>query len=216
MIDYTDYSKEISKKIEILKQEVLSGKLTLLNLELDPIFQDLKDTLNKFNIDLYSALYKEACLLLKQKFEELKAFLKLLENDKLFFKFLNYNPSDDEVASMFQNCWRRVFNVETISINFLVESDKKYSKLRNDVFQLTHLKQKKVDSEFLLEIAQHNFTEKMFLYLEKIKEKLPCKFENIFEDDKDQTEIFENFVYLLHLLQLGRIKYQKETKSLYK
>ncbi|MFX0033252.1 MAG: hypothetical protein ACFE8E_13780 [Candidatus Hodarchaeota archaeon] len=215
MINYTDYSKEIRKKIEIVKEEVLSGKLNLLNLELDPIFQDLKNTLNKFNIDIYSSLYKEACLLLKNKFEELKAFLRLLESDKLFFKFLNYNPNDDEIASMFQSCWRIVFNIETISIDFLAESDKKYSKQRNDIFQLTHLKQKKVDSEFLLEIAQHNFTEKMFLYLERIKEKLPCKFENIFEGEKDQTEIFENFVYLLHLLQLGRIKYQKETKSLY-
>jgi len=215
MINYIDYSKEINKKIEIAKEEVLSGKLTLLDLELDPIFQDLKNSLNIFNIDIYSALYKETCFLLNQKFEELKAFLKLLENDKLFFNFLNLNPSDDEISSIFRSCWRRVFNIETISTNFLAESDKKYSKQRNNVFQFTHLKQKKVDSEFLLEISQHNFTEKMFLYLEKIKEKLPCKFENIFENDKDQTEIFENFVYLLHLLQLGRIKYQKETKSLY-
>ena len=28
-------------------------------------------------------------------------------------------------------------------------------------------------------------------------------------------EIYEKFVYLLHLLQLGKIKYENETKTLY-
>ena len=40
-------------------------------------------------------------------------------------------------------------------------------------------------------------------------------YDEIFEDEHDQIRIFENFVYLLHLLQLNLIKYQKETKYLY-
>ena len=75
MIEFTDYSKEIDQKIENVKKEVLSGKISLLNLELNPIFQDLKDSLNVFNINKYSELFKEACSLLNQKFEELKGFL---------------------------------------------------------------------------------------------------------------------------------------------
>ncbi|MFW9771364.1 MAG: hypothetical protein ACFFEO_04250 [Candidatus Thorarchaeota archaeon] len=215
MIDFVSYYEEINRKIKKLKMEMLSGKLSLLSFELDPIFQDLKDSLNTYNIDNYSALYKEACFLLNQKFEELKSFLKLLENDKLFFNFLDLNPSDQDISLLFNGCWRMIFNIETISINFLAESDKRYSKERNKIIQVEHLKRQKVNSEFLLEIAHHNFTEKMSLYFEKIKSKLPCKFEDIFENDKDQGEIFENFVYLLHLLQLNKIKYQKETESLY-
>ena len=37
----------------------------------------------------------------------------------------------------------------------------------------------------------------------------------IFGDEQDQAKIYEIFVYLLHLLQLGKIKYQKETNTLY-
>lgn len=215
MINFKDYYDQISQKIEKVKKEILSGKLTLLSYELNPIFQDLKDSLNMENIDKYSSLYKEACFLLNQKFEELKSFLKLLENDKLFFNFLDLKPSDQDIYLLLNSCWRRLFTIESISINFLAESDKKYSKERNRIIELEHLKRQKVDSEFLLEITQQNFTEKMLLYLEKIVGKLPCRFEDIFEKDKEQMEIFENFVYLLHLLQLGKIKYQKETNSLY-
>ena len=50
---------------------------------------------------------------------------------------------------------------------------------------------------------------------EKIKNRLPCLYDDIFEDEHDQLKIFENFVFLLHLLQLGKIKYQKETNFLY-
>lgn len=215
MIEFTDYSKEINEKIENLKNEILLGKVSLLNLELNPLFQDLKDSLNTYNIDKYSELYKEACSLLNQKFEELKVFLKLLESDKLFFNFLKSKRNDNEISELFKGCWNQIFFVENISIKYLEENNKKYSKQKIPVMPLEHLRKKSVDKEFIVEIPNKDFSEKMFIYFEKIKTKLPCKFENIFENEKDQIQIFEKFVFLLHLLQLGKIKYQKETNSLY-
>ncbi|MFX0178810.1 MAG: hypothetical protein ACFE78_01395 [Candidatus Hodarchaeota archaeon] len=215
MIEFTDYSKEINQSIENVKKKVLSGKISLLNLELNPIFQDLKDSLNIFNINKYSELYKEACSLLNQKFEELKAFLKLLESDKLFFNFLNSKYSDSEISDLFKGCWRQIFDIENASIKFLEASNQKYSKEKDTAIHLEHLKKQYIDKEFLVKIPSKNYTERIIIYFNKIKSKLPCRFEDIFEDDKDQIQIFENFVYLLHLLQLGKIKYQKETKTLY-
>ena len=55
----------------------------------------------------------------------------------------------------------------------------------------------------------------MLDFYEEIKVKFPCPFDDIFEEQKDQLKLFENFVYLLHLFQLGKIKYQKETEFLY-
>lgn len=215
MIEFIDYSKEINQKIENVKKEVLTGKISLLNLELNPIFQDLKDSLNVFNINKYSELYKEACSLLNQKFEELKGFLKLLESDKLFFNFLNSKYSDSEISDLFKGCWRQIFHIENASIKFLEDSNQKYSKQKVTAIHPEHLKKQYIDKEFLVEIPNKNFTDRILIFFEKIKSKLPCSFEDIFEDDKDQIQIFENFVYLLHLLQLGKIKYQKETKTLY-
>jgi len=215
MIEFTDYSKQINKKIENVKKEVLSGKISLLNLELNPIFQDLEDSLNVFNINKYSELYKEACSLLNQKFEELKGFLKLLESDKLFFNFLNSKCSDSEISDLFKGCWRQIFYIENTSIKFLKDSNQKYSTEKVKAIHLEHLKKQFIDKEFLVEIPNKNYTDRILIYFDKIKSKLPCSFEDIFEDDTDQIQIFENFVYLLHLLQLGKIKYQKDTKTLY-
>ena len=36
-----DFSEEINKKIEVIKDEVLSGKINLLDFELNPIFSDI-------------------------------------------------------------------------------------------------------------------------------------------------------------------------------
>jgi len=52
-------------------------------------------------------------------------------------------------------------------------------------------------------------------FFNAIKYKFPCSFDDIFEDEHDQIIIYEKFVYILHLLQLGKIKYQKESNFLY-
>ena len=72
MTENIDLSEELNKKIEIIKEDVLSGKTSLLELELNPLFHDLKDSLSIFNIENYSLTYKNACELLVEKFEELK------------------------------------------------------------------------------------------------------------------------------------------------
>jgi len=55
----------------------------------------------------------------------------------------------------------------------------------------------------------------LLVSFELIKRKLPCSYDMIFEDENNQIKLFEHFVYLLHLLQLGKIKYQKESNFLY-
>jgi len=55
----------------------------------------------------------------------------------------------------------------------------------------------------------------MLAFFNSIKDKLPCSYEQIFENELDQMKIFENFVYLLYLLQLNKIKYEKNTNMLY-
>ena len=65
-----DFSEEINKKIEKIKDDVLLGKINLLELELNPIFIDIKDSLNIFNIKNYSHSYVNVCELLERNFKE--------------------------------------------------------------------------------------------------------------------------------------------------
>ena len=52
-------------------------------------------------------------------------------------------------------------------------------------------------------------------YFNQISEKLPCNMEDLFEELESQEEIYEKFIIILHLLQNGKIMYQKQTNFIY-
>ena len=210
-----DFSEEINKKIEDIQKEVLAGKLTLLDLELAPLFNELENTLSVYNLNKYSKSYKNAAELLSQKFDELKNLLSSLDTEKKFMAFLKSNPDDSSILELMKGCWRESFNIEALSLEFLENSKNKLSRERSRSITIEHLNKLKVKNNFILEIPRHNFTEKMTEFFNEIKDILPCSFNDIFAKEKIQEKIYEKFVYLLHLLQQGKIKYENETKTLY-
>ena len=214
-MEYKDFSEEINNKIENIKNRVFSGEISLLEIELVPIFENLKDSLTIYNISKYSRTYKSAFQLLSQKFEELKIFLSYLDNQDKFIKFLKTNPRDIEIYQVFEDCWREPFNIDTLSLKFLEYSKERLVLEKGEPLKIEPIEKIKLKEDFLLEIPEKRFTEKMLAFFNIIKDKLPCPYEEIFEDELDQIKIFENFVYILHLLQMGKIKYQKETNFLY-
>ena len=210
-----DISEEINKKIEDIQKEVLAGKLTLLDLELAPLFNELENTLSVYNLNKYSKSYKNAAELLSQKFDELKNLLSSLDTEKKFMAFLKSNPDDSSIFELMKGCWREPFNIDALSLEFLENSKNKLSRERSRSITIEHLNKLKVKNNFILEIPRHNFTEKMTEFFNEIKDILPCSFNDIFAKEKIQEKIYEKFVYLLHLLQQGKIKYENETKTLY-
>lgn len=210
-----DIPEEIDKKIEAIQLKVLSGEISLLDLELVPIFENIKDSLNIGNIDKYSMVFKNGFQLLVQKFEELKILINNLDKKDSFFQYLRSNPDDSEIYQLFNDCWVKPFSIESLSLNFLNYSNEMLSKERGYPVPIDHLDKVTVKYNFLLEVPELKFTEKIMNFYNTIKNKFPCSFDEIFENEQDQIKIYEKFVYLLHLLQLNKIKYQKETKFLY-
>lgn len=215
MTEYKEITEVLNRKIEEVQKQVISGKIKLLDYELAPFFAELKNALTTDNLNKSSKTYKVACELLNQKFEELKKLLSSLDSEQKFIDYLKSNPKDAEISRLFDGCWRKVFKVNAVSLTFLESSKNKLCKDKGVPITIEHLDRVFSDEEFLLEIPDQNFTEKMMIFLVRIQKKLPCLFEEIFGDEQDQAKIYEIFVYLLHLLQLGKIKYQKETNTLY-
>ncbi len=210
-----DISEEINKKIEDIQKEVLAGKLTLLDLELAPFFNELENTLSVYNLNKYSKTYENAIHLLTQKFDELKNLLSSLDTEKKFTAYWKSNPDESSISELMKGCWREPFNIDALSLGFLEDSKNKLSIDRSSSITIEHLDKLKVKNNFILEIPRHNFTEKMTDFFNGIKDNLPCSFNDVFAKEKIQEKIYEKFVYLLHLLQQGKIKYENETKTLY-
>jgi len=211
--------KEVSTifnpKIVQVKDDVLSGKINLLELQLNPIFSEIEDSISIYNIKNYSQSYRNAVELLNDKFEELKNLLSSLDIEKKFEDFLKTHPSEDQISDIFRGCWRKTFHFEPISLKFLDYASNRYIKERTTHFPIEHLTREETNDQFLVEVPRYKYTEKISAFYDKIKKKLPCFFEDVFDNELDQIEIYEQFVYLLHLLQLGKVKYQKETNTLY-
>ncbi|MFW9873648.1 MAG: hypothetical protein ACFFG0_11125 [Candidatus Thorarchaeota archaeon] len=215
MEENKDFSEELNSRIEEIQTKIISGELALLDVELFPIFENLKDSLNISNLDRYSITYKNATQLLIQKFEELKILISNIDKKEGFLNFLKSNPEDSEILQLLNECWIIPFNIESLSLSFLELSRDKLSNKRNYPKIIEQIEKVDVKDNFLLEISEQKFTEKMLDFLDSIKDKLPCLFDEIFEDEHNQIRIYENFVYLLHLLQLNKIKYEKNTNTLY-
>lgn len=207
--------QEVRGRLNRIKKDILSGKLSLLELELNPIFEEIIKSVSTSNIFQYSPLYKETNDILYQKFEELKRLLIRMDSEQNYMIFLNNHPNDSEIAKLFESCWVKPFQIESLSVDFLKKSKKKLLTIHAEPINIKELSRVASRGQFILEIPMQKFTEKMNQYFKSIKNKLPCYLHDIFDDETDQLVIYEHFVYLLHLLQLGRIKYQKESKTLY-
>jgi len=82
-----DIAEDLNERIENIQKKILSGEVKLLDLELVPFFDELKDSLTVKNLEKSSETYKNACLLLNQKFDELRSMLSSLESEKHLFYF---------------------------------------------------------------------------------------------------------------------------------
>ncbi|MBD3214622.1 MAG: hypothetical protein GF311_18570 [Candidatus Lokiarchaeota archaeon] len=214
-MENTDFSEDIRNKIRSVFDKVHAGEISLLDYELVPIFQELKDSLNTSNLDNYSKTYVEACNLLDKKFEELKELLNSLDEEKKFLEYLESEPSDSEISALFMDCWIKTFHSPILSYNFLEESKDRLIRERTSPLVIEHLQAEKSNEKFILELPKHKFTEKMMNFFETIKDTLPCSFYEVFGEETNQLELYKQFVYLLHLLQIGKIQYQMETNTLY-
>jgi len=93
-----DISEEINQKIEDIQKKILTGKITLLDLELVPLFNELENSLSVYNLNEYSESYKNACGLLIQKFDELKNLLSSLDTEGKFINYLLvFHPDDTSI-----------------------------------------------------------------------------------------------------------------------
>ena len=208
-------TENLNNRIGEIQRKILSGEIKLLDLQLVPLFNELKDSVTVLNLEKSSLTYKNACSLLNQKFDELKSILNSLESQEKFLTYLNSKPSDLELYNLLNECWREIFTIDTLSLDFLELSQERLGIDKGGPIIIKHLSKAKVKDDFLLEIPKRKFTEKMMKFYDSIIEKLPCQFEEIFKGEKDQHKIYENFVFILHLIQSHKINYLKETNTLY-
>ncbi len=203
--------KEIQEIFEIINK----GSKNALSIDLFPIFQKFKRAINTGNLDVSSSAFSKLCSIIESKFNELQIFLALFGQEKKFLTYLVSNPSNIEISNLFKGCWYKTFNLNSLSLEFLEKSKDFLENRRREGYTLENLQIPKKNENFVLEMRSISFQEIIENYYNQIYKKLPCNMEDLFEDLENQEEIYEKFIIILHLLQNGKIMYQKQTNFVY-
>jgi len=184
--------KEIQEIFEIINK----GSENALSVDLFPIFQKFKRAINMSNLDVSSSTFSKLCSIIETKFNELQMFLALFGQEKKFLTYLESNPSNIEISNLLK------------SKNFLENR-------RREGYTIENLQIPNKNENFVLEMRSISFQETIENYYNEIYRKLPCNIEDLFEELESQEEIYEKFFIILHLLQSGKIMYQKQTNFVY-
>lgn len=203
------------QQIDDIRNRVLSGEIKILDYQLIPVFDELRKSLNVDTIDGHSKAYSTACILLENKLEELKNLISSSEMERKLVEFLENQPSDVLIAKVFNNCWKKPLVIERLSYDFLKYSKDLLCKDKTPKKEIQHEEYSPPTEDYIIKIQKQNFTEEMTNYFESIRHKLPCTFNELFEDEPNRITACQNFVFLMHLIQYGKIHYQKETDHLY-
>ena len=203
--------EEIQEIFEIIHR----GSKHALSVDLNPIFQKFKRSINTQNLNESSSAFSKLCNIIETKFNELQIYLALFGQEKKFLGFLESNPSDIEIFNLFKGCWYKPFNLDVLSLDFLEGSKDSLESRIREGYIIENLEIPQKDENFLLEMPSSSFQEIIENYFNKISEKLPCNMEDLFEDIEKQEDKFEKFIMILHLLQNGLIRYQKQTNFIY-
>ena len=73
-------------------------------------------------------------------------------------------------------------------MNFLKYSRDLYCRERTHQFDIEHLEKQSFDEDFVLEIPDQKFTEKINKYYDEIKTELPCTINLLFEENQGDKQ----------------------------
>ena len=213
-------SKLISllERISFLKNQVLIGKKSLLDEDLESIFIEFKDLISESDLETSIQIMNDGTIILEQKLEELRDFISFISQKNQILEYLK-NPSSDEFFTKILNkIWQSPLQLPHFSLSFLSKSFERLvlNKKSNNLGIIFKEKPNLANPEIreLPEIDKP-YKMKMFGYLNSIRQILPSTLDGLTNKAHSIDIYYESFSFLLHLLQLGYLTYNKSSKQFF-
>ena len=219
MVEMTESKNHLSivlEKMAQIQMQVEQGHLSLLDIDLIPIFQQITENLSPEEILLGLSAMQSGTSILGLKIEEIRNFILFLSQKELIISYLTNLSSDEEYYHLLINHWETPFQLESISPEFLQSS---YSALvSNKPVQIVKKASGIMDPGFQkelteLEVSQLSMKKELEIFLTSILPQLPQTFSALLSTYTDVEEYFRHFSYILHLTQEGSLYYDSSTKS---
>ncbi len=213
-------SKLISllERISFLKNQVLLGKKSLLDEDLESLFIEFKDLISESELETSIQIMNDGTIILEKKLEELRDFISIISQKNQILEYLKNSSSDEAFSKILNIIWQSPLLLPHFSLSFLTKSferlvlNKKSSNL--GIFFKDKPNLASPDIRELPEIDKP-YKIKMFEYLNSIQPILPTTLEGLLNKNLFIDDYYKYFSYILHLLQLGYLTYNKSSKQFF-
>ncbi len=213
-------SKLISllERISFLKNQVLTGKKSLLDEDLESLFVEFKDLISESDLETSIQIMNDGTIILEQKLEELRDFISFISQKNQILEYLK-NPSSDEFFTKSLNkIWQSPLLLPHFSLAFLSKSFERLVLNKNSNNSGIIFKEKpNLANPEIRELPEIDkpYKMKMFGYLNSIRQILPATLDGLTNKSNSIDVYYESFSYILHLLQLGYLTYNKSSKQFF-
>jgi hypothetical protein len=203
------------KRTQELLQRIDSDQETLLEEDLLAIFLELQELISPNDLKTGLSVLENGTLLLGRKIDEVKRFILYLTEKDQIIQYLETRASDEELADIFNKVWHMPVILPQVSVSFFSES---WMKLVSNKTQPTPFVPSEIapimeKQPILLAGNTELFEVSMNIFLNEIKMKLPASIDTLLEGILSQEVYFEQFSFILHLLQGGYLSYNSQSKQ---
>ncbi len=205
----------VLEKMARIQSQVEQGHISLLDIDLIPIFQQITENLSPEEILTGLSAMQSGTSILGLKIEEIRNFILFLSQKELILAYLTGISSDEEYYHVLINHWESPIQLATISSEFLQTS---YSSLvSNKPIRMVKKSSGIIDTgarkEFTeLEVTQLSIQKELEIFLSSLLPLLPQTFTVLLSTYTNAEEYFRHFSYILHLAQEGSLYYDSSTK----
>jgi hypothetical protein len=213
-------SKLISllERINFLKNQVLLGKKSLLDEDLEIFFVEFKDLISESDLETSIQIMNNGTIILEQKLNELRDFISFISQKNQILEYLKKSSSDEVFTKMLNKNWQSPLLLPHFSLSFLSKSfERLVLNKRSTNLGIIFKDKPELASPEIRELPEIEkpYKMKMFGYLNSIRQILPATLDDLTDDAQSIDDYYDNFSYILHLLQLGYLTYNKSSKQFF-
>ncbi len=203
------------ERISFLKNQVLIGKKSLLDEDLESLFVEFKDLISESELETSIQIMDNGTVILEKKLDELRDFISIISQKNQILEYLKNSSSDESFAKILNKIWQSPLLLPHFSQSFLMKSFERLVLNKKSSNLEFFFKDKPIlgspDIRELPEIDKP-YKMKMLEYLNSIRPVLPATLDDLINKNNSIDVYYENFSYILHLLQLGFLSFTKSNQ----
>ncbi len=210
--------KDLIQKLSSLKSKLKNGNISLLDEHFQDLFIDLKGLITPQELPESIGVMQDGVFMLEKKIEEFERYISFLNKKDLIFNFIENCKDDGELAQVLLSNYEIPISMPHFSSGFLIESYVKLvenKKSRKSDINITHPEDYSPHETELPNAFDEPFREQMITYFNTIRATLPLSLDDLLNENLDVSEYYENFTYILHLIQKDYLTYNKNDEKVY-